>query len=169
MSENEERTVILTHKQVGQKITRMAHEILENNFQEKSIVIIGIQSQGYVLAERLVNELKKITEIEVLLHGVKLNKRTPLNSGLESSIDDKELQNKIVILVDDVLNSGKTLVYATKYLLDHKIKGLQTVCLVDRKHRKFPIRADFVGLTLSTTLQEHITVEFGKTDLVYLD
>lgn len=169
MSTTEERTIILDHKQVGQKITRIAHEILENNFQEKKIVIIGIQSQGYVLAERIVAELKGITEIELVLHEVKLDKRNPLKSGLESSVSEKELKNKVVILVDDVLNSGKTLVYATKFLLDHQVKSLQTVCLVDRKHRKFPIRADYVGLTLSTTLQEHITVEFGKTDIVYLD
>ncbi len=169
MPNQEERTIILTHKQVGQKITRIAHEILENNFQEKTIVIIGIQSQGYILAERLVKELNQITEIKVAIHEVRLDKKNPLASGLESSVNDKELKNKVVILVDDVLNSGKTLVYATKFLLDHQVKSLQTVCLVDRKHRKFPIRADYCGLTLSTTLQEHITVEFGKTDIVYLD
>ena len=98
-----------------------------------------------------------------------MDKKKPLNSGLNSEIESKKLKNKAVILVDDVLNSGKTLVYATKFLLDFEVKNLQTVCLIDRKHRKFPIRADFVGLTLSTTLQEHITVEFGKDDIVYLD
>ena len=79
------------------------------------------------------------------------------------------LKNKIVILVDDVLNSGRTLIHATQAILETEVKGLQTVCLVDRKHRKFPIRADYVGLTLSTTLQEHITVEFNENDQVYLE
>ena len=98
-----------------------------------------------------------------------MDKKSPLKSGIVTEIEGTELKNKIVILVDDVLNSGKTLVYATKFLLDYNVKGLQTVCLVDRKHRKFPIRADYVGLTLSTTLQEHIAVELGKTDIVYLN
>ena len=163
------RTVILNHKQIGQKITRIAHQIIENNFQEKALVIMGIKKEGYVLAERLVTILNDISDINITLHEVSIDKKKPLSSGLISSIEEKELNNKVVVIVDDVLNSGKTLVYATKFLLDHKIKSLQTVCLVDRKHRKFPIRADYVGLTLSTTLQEHITVEFGKLDSVYLD
>ncbi|MFT4753468.1 MAG: pyrimidine operon attenuation protein/uracil phosphoribosyltransferase [Salibacteraceae bacterium] len=169
MTTSETRTVILDHKQVSQKITRIAHEIIENNFVEKSLVIMGIKSEGFVLAERLVKILTQISDMDIVLHEVSIDKKKPLSSGLVSSIEENELNNKAVILVDDVLNSGKTLVYATKFLLDHKIKRLQTVCLVDRKHRKFPIRADFVGLTLSTTLQEHITVEFGKYDCVYLD
>jgi pyrimidine operon attenuation protein/uracil phosphoribosyltransferase len=169
MTENNVPTVILDHKQVGQKITRIAHQILENNFQEKSLVILGIKEEGFILAQRLVDILESISDINIYLHDIALDKKKPLTSGLQTSVDVKELKNRIVILVDDVLNSGKTLVYSTKFLLDHNIKGLQTVCLVDRKHRKFPIRADYVGLTLSTTLQEHITVKFGKTDQVYLD
>lgn len=169
MTEVKERTIILDHKQVEQKITRIAHQLYENNFQEKSIVIMGIHSEGYVLAERLTSLLREISDLNIELFGINMDKKKPLNSGLNSEIDAKTLKNKAVILVDDVLNSGKTLVYATKFLLDFSVKNLQTVCLIDRKHRKFPIRADFVGLTLSTTLQEHITVEFGKEDIVYLD
>lgn len=169
MAETSERTIVLNHTQIRQKITRIAHEILENNFQEKSLVILGIKEEGYILANRIVDILKTITDVEIHLHDIKIDKKNPLKSGLETSMDTSNLKNKTVILVDDVLNSGKTLIYSAKLLLDHHIKGLQTVCLVDRKHRKFPIRADYVGLTLSTTLREHISVEFGKTDLVYLD
>jgi len=169
MAENKDRTVILDHKQIGQKITRIAHQILENNFQEKSLVVMGIHEEGYVLAERLVSILNSISEINIELFGIHMDKKSPLKSGLNTEIEGNQLKNKAVILVDDVLNSGKTLVHATKFLLDFNVKGLQTVCLVDRKHRRFPIRADYVGLTLSTTLQEHITVEFGKKDIVYLD
>ncbi|MGB0391278.1 MAG: phosphoribosyltransferase family protein [Salibacteraceae bacterium] len=169
MAEKNIQTVILNHQQIGQKINRIAHEILENNFQEKSIVILGIKEEGFILAQRLVSILETISDMQIELHDIKLNKRNPLASGLSSSVEPTALKNKIVILVDDVLNSGKTLVYSTKFLLDHNIKGLQTVCLVDRKHRKFPIRADYVGLTLSTTLKEHITVKFGKSDSVFLD
>jgi pyrimidine operon attenuation protein/uracil phosphoribosyltransferase len=169
MTEVKDRTVILDSKQVKQKITRIAHQLYENNFQEKSVVVMGICDEGFILAERLVKLLQKISDLNIELYGINMDKKNPLNSGLNSKVDAKKLKNKAVILVDDVLNSGKTLVYATKFLLDFEVKNLQTVCLIDRKHRKFPIRADFVGLTLSTTLQEHITVEFGKKDIVYLD
>jgi pyrimidine operon attenuation protein/uracil phosphoribosyltransferase len=169
MTEIKDRTVILNDKQIGQKITRIAHEILENNFQEKSVIIMGIHGEGYVLAKRLVTILESVAEFNIELYEVSMDKKDPLTSGLSTDIEPKKLKNKVVILIDDVLNSGKTLVYATKFLLDFNVKNLQTVCLVDRKHRKFPIRADYVGLTLSTTLQEHITVEFGKQDIVYLD
>lgn len=169
MAELKDRTVILDHKQVGQKITRIAHQILENNFQEKTIIIMGIHEEGYVLAKRLFDILKTIHQNEIQVYGIHMDKKSPLKSGLNTEIEGLQLKNKTVILVDDVLNSGKTLVYAAKFLLDFNVKGLQTVCLVDRKHRRFPIRADYVGLTLSTTLQEHITVELGKKDIVYLN
>jgi pyrimidine operon attenuation protein/uracil phosphoribosyltransferase len=168
MSETKETTIILNHKQVEQKVTRIAHEILENNFKEKKLVIMGIQKEGFVLASRLANILNEISTIDITLCGIEMNKKSPLESDIEIGIESKTLKNKVVILVDDVLNSGKTLIYATKHLLDQNIKGIQTVCLVDRKHRQFPIRADYVGLTLSTTLQDHITVEFGKVDVVSL-
>lgn len=169
MAEIKERTIILSKKQVSQKITRIAHEIYENNFQEKSICIMGIHGDGFVLADRISKSLKKIADFDVELFKIEMDKKKPLSSGLNVSIEPADVKNKVVILIDDVLNSGKTLVYATKFLLDYNVKSIQTVCLVDRKHRKFPIRADYVGLTLSTTLQEHITVELGKNDMVYLD
>jgi pyrimidine operon attenuation protein/uracil phosphoribosyltransferase len=169
MAETKDRTVILNHKQIDQKITRIAHQIFENNFQEKSVSVMGIHGEGYVLAEKLVKTLNQIADFEIQLFGIHMDKKAPLKSGLNSEIESKDLKNKVVILVDDVLNSGKTLIYATKFLLDYNVKSIQTVCLGDRKHRKFPVRADYVGLTLSTTLQEHISVEFGKESIVYLD
>ena len=169
MAAKADQTIILDHKQIGQKITRIAHQILENNFQEKSIVIIGIQKEGFVLATRIFKILETISTCEIKLHGIKIDKKNPLKSNLIEEVATLGLKNKIVILVDDVLNSGRTLIHATQALLQAEVKGLQTVCLVDRKHRKFPIRADYVGLTLSTTLQEHITVEFSNPDRVYLE
>ena len=169
MAAKTDQTIILDHKQIGQKITRIAHQILENNFKEKSIVIIGIQKEGFILATRIFKALENISTGQINLHGIQVNKKNPLKSNLEEVVSTLQLKNKIVILVDDVLNSGKTLIHATQALLQEEVKGIQTVCLVDRKHREFPIRADYVGLTLSTTLQEHITVEFGSTDVVYLE
>ena len=167
---NNIKTLILSAKQVEQKIQRIAHQILEKNYDEKEIVLIGIANRGYLLAEKINAALQNITKIKVTLHKLKLHKDKPLDNDVDFSTDLDYLNNKSIILIDDVLNSGRTLIYATRYILDSDIKYLTTVVLVDRKHRKFPIKANFVGLTLSTTLQEHISVDFEKSGIkVFLD
>jgi len=164
------KTLILSAKQVEQKIQRIAHQILEKNYDEKEIVLIGIANRGYLLAEKIYTTLQSITEIKVTLHKLKLHKDKPLENDVNFSTDLEYLNNKSIILIDDVLNSGRTLIYATRYILDSDLKHLTTVVLVDRKHRKFPIKANFVGLTLSTTLQEHISVDFKEDGMeVFLD
>lgn len=156
--------------QVEQKIQRIAHQILEKNYDEKEIILIGIANRGYLLAEKINAALQTITEIKVTLHKLKLHKDKPLENDVEFSTDLDYLNNKSIILIDDVLNSGRTLIYATRYILESKLKYLTTVVLVDRKHSKFPIKANFVGLTLSTTLQEHISVDFKEGGIkVFLD
>ena len=155
------KTLILTSEQIQQKIYRIAYEIYENNYDEKEIIIAGIANNGYVLAERISDKLKKISPIKVNLIEVKVNKKNPNNQAVEIAIDDKELANKVIILVDDVLKSGKTLMFGAKPFLNFPVKRLTTVVLVDRGHNRYPIKADFVGLSLSTTLQEHITVEMN--------
>ena len=164
------KTLILSAKQVEQKIQRIAHQILEKNYDEKEIVLIGIANRGYLLAEKINAALQNITKIKVTLHKLKLHKDKPLDNDVDFSTDLDYLNNKSIILIDDVLNSGRTLIYATRYILDSDLKHLTTVALVDRKHRKFPIKANFVGLTLSTTLQEHISVDFKEDGMeVFLD
>ena len=160
---------VLTHLQVQQKINRIAHELYETNFDEKEIYLVGITGQGLTLAKRLEALLKTISGKKIILLEITLDKDNPLGKGIQLSADLDSLKDKTVVLVDDVLNSGRTLIYSAQYLLQAPLKKLQTVCLVDRWHRKFPIRADFVGLTLSTTLQEHIEVVFdNQNDNVYL-
>ena len=164
------KTLILSAIQVEQKIQRIAHQILEKNYDEKEIVLIGIANRGYLLAEKINAALQNITKIKVTLHKLKLHKDKPLDNDVDFSTDLDYLNNKSIILIDDVLNSGRTLIYATRYILDSDLKHLTTVALVDRKHRKFPIKANFVGLTLSTTLQEHISVDFKEGEIkVFLD
>ena len=164
------KTLILSAIQVEQKIQRIAHQILEKNYDEKEIVLIGIANRGYLLAEKINAALQNITKIKVTLHKLKLHKDKPLDNDVDFSTDLDYLNNKSIILIDDVLNSGRTLIYATRYILESDIKYLTTVVLVDRKHRKFPIKANFVGLTLSTTLQEHISVDFKDSGIkVFLD
>lgn len=163
------KTIILNSLQIEQKINRIAHEIYENNFEEKEIVIAGIASRGFLLAKRITDVLTKISPIKVKVIELYIDKENPLKST-EANINEKEVSGKVVLLVDDVLNSGKTLIYGAKLFLDFPIKRLTTVVLVDRNHTRYPIKADFVGLSLATTLQEHISVEIenkGK-EVAYL-
>ncbi len=162
------KTLILNHRQIEQKINRIAHQIYENNFEEQDLIILGVESRGTVLAEKLANILKEITEINIRLEKIKIDKDHPLDKNIECSITAEEAKGKTVILVDDVLNTGKALIFAARYVLGFDLKSLQTVTLIDRRHRNYPIRADYVGLTLATTLQEHISVEFGKENAAYL-
>lgn len=164
------RTLILNNKQVQQKINRIAYEIFENNYEEKELVIIGIHGSGFVFAKKLADAIAKVAPVKIRLSELNINKENPLKAKATVPVQEKEFAGKTVLLVDDVLNTGKVLMYAAKFLLDFPVKRLVTAVLVNRRHRSFPIRADYVGLTLSTTLQEHIAVEFRKNkDAVYLE
>lgn len=148
----------------------MAHEIHENNYMEKELTLVGVVGRGSEVAARLGKLLSSISDLTVFVEKIELDKEKPLNSEVTFSGELKSLKGKSVVLVDDVLNSGRTLIYAAKFLLDAEPKKLATAALVDRFHRKFPIRADFVGLTLSTNLKEHISVEMMKgKEAVYLE
>ncbi|HNP99512.1 MAG TPA: phosphoribosyltransferase family protein [Bacteroidia bacterium] len=152
-------TTLLTNKQCEQRINRIAYQIYEDNAEESSIIVAGIKSTGFQVAELLTAALKKIAPFEVKLIDVQLDKHSQTLSEIKISIPEKELHGKVIILVDDVLNSGKTMMYALKPFLAADIKKIRTVVLVDRNHRRYPIAADYVGLSLATTLQEHVTVE----------
>jgi pyrimidine operon attenuation protein/uracil phosphoribosyltransferase len=164
------KTLILNSKQIDQKINRIAYEIYENNYNEKEIIIAGISDNGYLLAKRIADVLQKISPIRTKLIEIAINKENPFSADITITLTDKELKNKVVVLVDDVLNSGKTLIFGAKPFLSSPVKCLITVVLVDRGHNLYPIKADFVGLSLSTTLQEHITVEINRKgkETVYL-
>lgn len=160
------KTLILTKQQVEQKLNRMAHEIYEYHCDDKELVIIGIADRGTILAKRLKKILDKISDLKIELIDFQIDKKNPNQS---TDLSQHSLKNKVVLLVDDVLNTGKTLIYSVKYILDQDVKQLKTVILVNRRHRNFPIRADYVGLTLSTTLKEHIDVVLDtKEEGVYL-
>ena len=156
------KTLILNSKQIEQKINRIAYEIYENNYGEKEIIIAGIADNGYLLAKRIADVLQKISSIKAQLIGIAFDKENPFTKEVKLELSDKQLKNKVVILVDDVLNSGKTLIFGAKLFLNAPVKRLTTAVLVDRGHNRYPIKADVVGLSMSTTLQEHITVELNK-------
>jgi pyrimidine operon attenuation protein / uracil phosphoribosyltransferase len=151
-------TLILTRKQTLQKIKRIAYEVYENNFQEEEIILAGIYDKGYLFAKLLQQELHAISPLKSTLVKVSLDKLAPLQSDIDLDCDTDLLRNKVVILLDDVLNTGRTLVYSLKPFLNVEIKKIRTAVLVDRNHKQFPVSADYVGYTLSTTIQEHIEV-----------
>ncbi|HIB38204.1 phosphoribosyltransferase family protein [Mesonia sp.] len=157
------QTLILNHEEIERKITRMAFQIYESNVNESEIIIAGIAKNGYILAEKLANKLREISDLDLNLCEVKMDKKNPLK-GVSTSLTIEDYQNKSLILVDDVLNSGSTLIYGVKHFLEVPLKKFQTAVLVDRSHKKFPVKADVKGLSLSTSLNETIKVSFGKTN-----
>jgi len=157
MSQN----IILTHQEIEHKIKRIAYQIYETFVDEESIVIAGIASNGYVLAEKLALVLNAISPLNIILCEVKVDKQKP-NSEIKTSIPKEEYQNKGIVLVDDVLNSGSTLMYGVKHFLDVPLQKFKTAVLVDRNHKKFPIKVDFKGISLSTSSHEHVSVVFEE-------
>jgi len=155
------KSIILTDQQINNKIRRIAFQIFENNIDEKNIVIAGIKNKGFILAQKLKDVLEEISSIKVQLCEVKINKKSPQDK-IETSLNSNEYKNQSLVLVDDVLNSGTTLIYAVKHFLEVPLKQFKTAVLVNRNHKKYPIKADFKGISLSTSLQEHISVEFKK-------
>ncbi len=156
--------IILTHDEIVHKIKRIAYQIYESNVEESDIILAGIDSNGYVLAKKLKTVLKKISPIKPILCKVSIDKKNPLNN-IVTSIPDEEYKNKSVILIDDVLNSGTTLIYGVKHFLNVPLKQFKTAVLVNRNHKKYPVKADFKGISLSTSLQEHIAVDLDGTVL----
>ena len=161
-----EGTQILNKEQAAQKIDRMAYEIWENNSREKEIVIAGIANRGYQLADILAKKVEEISNLKVLLVEICVNKKELQKADPTIDMEPEVLKNKVVIVVDDVLNSGKTLLYALNPFLDFPIKTLSVATLLNRSYRNYPVQAKYVGTSLSTTLQEHIEVEFGKNGAI---
>lgn len=149
---------ILNHFQIEQKTNRLAHQILENTFELDRFFLGGITGNGMVFANQLHEIIKKNSTQKVELFELTINKDFPLTEPIKVSIDEDNFENATIILVDDVLNSGKTMQYALMKLLEKNVRSIKTVALVDRKHRRYPIKADFVGLSLSTTLGAHVQV-----------
>jgi pyrimidine operon attenuation protein / uracil phosphoribosyltransferase len=168
MSETAEKSLVLDHHQVIQKITRMAFEIYENNFKEKLLVLAGIDGQGYTLAKALGKEIEAISPLTIIVVKVSLDKLAPQQSEVSLDVDPKELRKKCIILIDDVLNTGRTLAYGMKPFLDIEVKKIEVAVLVNRSHTLFPILPQYNGYQLSTTLSEHVEVVLGKKSAVYL-
>jgi pyrimidine operon attenuation protein / uracil phosphoribosyltransferase len=154
-----EKNYILSPEVAAKKLKRMAFEILENNFGETGFILAGIRDSGTVIANTIRELLEVIAGLHSELITVSLDKKNPKEVTVSRQLD---FQNKVIILIDDVSNSGKTLLYAIKPFLDSNPKKIQTLVLVERSHNSFPVKPDYVGLSVATTLQEHIYVEVEK-------
>ncbi|KAA3436507.1 phosphoribosyltransferase family protein [Rufibacter hautae] len=155
---------ILDHHQILQKIKRMAFEIYEQNFEEKQLVLAGIHENGYFLAQALAQELREISPLEVQLVGVSLHKTEPLTHDIQIEPALPALTHTPVVLVDDVLNTGRTLAYTLREFLEKDCKKLEIATLINRHHPLYPIAATYTGYSLSTTLREHIRVVLTENE-----
>lgn len=160
---------ILDHQAIAHKTKRMAYQIYESNSNEKEVVLAGIVNNGYKFAMRLEQILNEIAPFTVTLCKVEMNKAHPLGT-VKTSLEAREYQNKSVVLIDDVLNSGTTLIYGVQHFLQVPLKRFKTAVLVNRNHKKYPVKADFKGISLSTSLNESVKVIFRKgNDMAVLE
>ena len=163
----EKKNKIMDQKHIQKTIKRISYQIYETNSEENELVLAGIKENGLELATRIQKELKKISDLDVVLIEIKMDKKNPRDKiSISQSISFCE--NKSVVVVDDVLNTGRTLIYAVKKFLSIKLKKIQTAVLVNRNHKNFPIKGEFKGISLSTSIKEHINVRFGKDEGIYL-
>ena len=164
-----EKELILDKAQIFQKMKRIAYEILENNIDEKELVIAGIAEGGYNLSKILVDELSKESDFNIKLVKITFDKKAPFKSKIEVDSDIKTLKDKVIIIVDDVLHTGRTFLMGMKPFLEINVKKIQTVVLVNRDHSLFPVRTNYTGYELSTTLNDHVLVDLTSKDFgVYL-
>jgi len=154
---------VLNKEVTAKKLERMAYEVMENNMEENSIILAGIRDNGLVIAKVIQQTLSKISSFTTDLISISLDKRSPSDIVLSEKYD---FNGKVIIIVDDVVSSGKTLLYSLKPFLEFQPKKIQTLVLVERSYKNFPVRPDYVGLSISTTLQDHIFVEVRNGEIM---
>ncbi len=157
------QNIILTQQQIQQITKRIAYQIYETFVDEKEVVIAGIANSGYIFAQKIAVEVEKISDLKIVLGRVEVNKQDPLQE-VKTDLQTSDYENKSLVLVDDVMNSGATLIYGIKYFLEVPLKKFKTAVLVNRNHKKFPVKADFKGISLSTSSLEHVQVVFNENE-----
>ena len=162
---------ILNEKQIEQKIQRLAIEILENNYGEDEIIMIGINNRGWEVAKRLTQKIRNRNGLKVTMTRLRLSPADPLSNPISLDMPEEDMVGKVIIIADDVANTGRTLFYAFRPLMNILFKKIEVAVLVDRKHKAFPIRVDYVGLSLATTLMENIDVHIleGEEQAIFLN
>ena len=148
------KTEVLDQDQILRICNRFAFQILENSIDSDVIHIIGIKEKGFDIAKIVEKELKSITKKNISLSSIKIDKKNPKDSVLSDSNLNKNIDT--IFLIDDVLNTGKTLIYSLSFLLKFNFKSIKTLVLIDRNHKQFPIKVDYKGISLSTNINDNI-------------
>jgi len=157
------KSLLLNQIQIENKIKRLSHQILENNFDETSLVLIGLNQRGNILKNKISSILKTIYNGELIVYSLnsKRNSLKEIEVKEIETIQENTIKNKTVIIFDDVVDSGQSLIYAVSHILKYEPAKIQTLALIDRNHRKFPVKVDYVGFHVATTLHENVVVEFN--------
>jgi pyrimidine operon attenuation protein/uracil phosphoribosyltransferase len=163
-----EKQLILNKKQIDQKIKRIAYEIYENNIAEKDLVLVGISENGLLLGKSIAKELADISPLKVETIQLSIDKEHPASSEIKLSATHIDFNGKAVVLLDDVLNTGKTVAFALKVFLNTEVRKIEVGVLVNRSHKQFPIYPKYIGYELATTFTEHVEVLLKKSKGVYL-
>jgi len=155
---------ILTASKVDQKIQRLAIEIWERHYNDSTVILAGINNNGYHFAGLIRNAMESINGPDIQLTHLKLSPADPVSAPITIDLSPEELKDRSIIIVDDVANTGRTLFYACKCLMEVLPKQVEVAALVDRTHKHWPIKVDYVGLSLATTIQDHIVVDLKSDD-----
>lgn len=155
---------ILSKEDISKKVNRLAFQLLENCFEEKTLFLGGIVGNGIILANRIAKIIRENSDLDVIVFEININKSEPWSEKIVLTEEKENLKNGYIVLIDDVLNSGKTMQYSLIEILQFPTKAIKTLTLVDRTHRRFPIKADFVGLSLSTTLKDRVEVTLSENE-----
>lgn len=159
-------TQVLSNKEINQKIERITRQIIENNFREKQIIIAGINGNGYLIAQKIHKIIQDHGLISAVLTEISIDKTTPTDENTTLDIDETTVKDSVVLVIDDVINSGMTMSFAVRYILGLHAKSIQTAVLVDRRHRTFPIYSNYTGMQLSTTLKERVDVQVSGDEMI---
>ena len=152
---------ILDQKEIYARLKRMAFEVYERNYQEKNLLVIGIDVRGGFIAKELCRYLTEISDLQIERVKAKLDKSDE-GVGIELDVDIEKIHQRPVVVVDDVLYTGNTMLHVVSILLQAGPNSIQTAVLIDRGHRSMPVSPDFVGLELATTIQQHVSVDITE-------
>ena len=154
------KDIILAHKQITHIIKRMAYQVYEDNISEEDLIVAGVRGEGFILAQLIADELEKISDLNIELLAIEIDKKNPIEKDivLNPKRDAEDLHQKSVVVIDDVLNSGSTLLFSLQPFLKQPMRQIKTAVLVNRNHKKYPVKADFKGISLSTSSHENVKV-----------
>ena len=157
------KDIILAHKQITHIIKRMAYQVYEDNISEEELIVAGVRGEGFILAQLIADELEKISDLNIELLAIEIDKKNQIEKDivLNPKRSAEDLHQKSVVVIDDVLNSGSTLLFSLQPFLKQPMRQIKTAVLVNRNHKKYPVKADFKGISLSTSSHENVRVSLA--------